>query len=387
LAPGFAAELGRRGYAADTVLRQTRMCVRLSGWLQAEGLGLPELSLEVLERFCRARRGAGYRDYVSLKGLGALLDYLDEVGVGRPVSVSAAPGSVDELLDRFGGYLQRERRLASESVSTYARRVRPMLERLAVEDGLELERLDAAWVRAFVVEVCPRLGRSAAKLTVVAIRALLRFLYVEGEIDRPLALAVPAVASWRLSGLPKRLELWRVQRLLDCCDRGTATGRRDFAILTLLSRLGLRVGEVAGLSLVDIEWRAGEIVVRGKGRWNRLPLPADVGAAIAAYLRNGRPERAEDRTVFVRAVVPHRAMGRSAVGQVVAVAARRAGLGEINAHRLRHTAASSMLAAGADLVEVGQVLGHSQLETTAIYAKCDRETLRRIARRWPGATA
>jgi integrase/recombinase XerD len=384
---GFAADLERRGYAVDTVARQTRMCAGLGGWLEAEGLGLSALSPELVERFCAARRAAGCRDYVSLKGLAPLLEYLDGAGVVRMVSTPAAAGPVEELLDRFRGYLESERRLAPESVSTYACRVRALVERLAGSDRVELERLDACLVRRFVVEVCPRQGRSAAKLTVVAIRALLRFLFLEGDLDRSLAGAVPAVASWRLSGLPKRLEPGQVQRLLDSCDRGTATGQRDFAILTLLVRLGLRVGEVAGLLLGDIDWRAGEVTVLGKGRSHRLPLPADVGDAIAIYLQDGRPRCAEGSTVFVRAVVPHRALGRSGVGQRVVAASRRAGLGDINAHRLRHTAACAMVAAGAGLVEVGQVLGHSQLQTTAIYAKCDRETLRRIARPWPGTHA
>ncbi len=268
-------------------------------------------------------------------------------------------GPVEELLDRFASYLVRERRLASESVATYATRARPLVESLGADGELNLASLDAVMVRGFVVEHCPGMGRSAAKLTVVAIRSLLGFLYVQGEIDRPLARAVPAVASWRLAGLPKRLEPEQVVRLLGSCDRATATGRRDFAILTVLTRLGVRVGELAGLMLEDIDWRAGEITVHGKGRAQRLPLPADVGVALIDYLQHGRPARAEDRAVFVRAVVPHHRLCRTGIGQIVRVAGRRAVIGEVNAHRLRHTAASATIAAGGDLVEVGQVLGHS----------------------------
>ncbi|WP_244621984.1 site-specific integrase [Neomesorhizobium albiziae] len=180
----------------------------------------------------------------------------------------------------------------------------------------------------------------------------------------------------------------QVQRLLTSCDRGTPNGRRDFAVLTALVRLGLRAGEVAKLKLDDLDWRAGEILVRGKGSCiQRLPLPADVGEAVAAYLRYGRPRTAQGRTVFVRVRAPHNALTSAGVSQIVAAAGRRAGLGQIYAHRLRHTTASAMLRAGASLPEVGQVLRHRRALTTAIYAKVDREALRRIARPWPGEVA
>jgi integrase/recombinase XerD len=295
-------------------------------------------------------------------------------------------GPVEVLLDRFGGWLVRERHLAAGSVATYSVHARRLVERLATDDRVELERLDASFVRRFVMEVCPGQGRASAKLTVVAIRQLLAFLYLEGELERPLVAAVPSVAGARLSGLPKGLAPGDVQRMLDSCDRTTPAGRRDFAIVTVLARLGVRVGEVAGLALEDLDWRASEVTVHGKGGTQRLPLPDQVGEAIAVYLRDGRPGNAEGRTVFVTVLPPHRAMCRSAVCWVVVRASQRGGLGHVNAHRLRHTLASEMLAGGADLPAIGQVLGHRMLETTAIYAKCDRQTLRQIARPWPGAS-
>src|ERR1700722_19503341 len=272
--------------------------------------------------------------------------------------------------------------LAPTSVGRYAATVRPFVEQLSGHDSIELTRLNAEEVRRFVVAYCPRQGSSVAKLTVVALRALLRFLYLQGEIESPLADAVPSVASWRLAELPKRLELGEVQRLLDSCDRSTASGRRDLAIL---ARLGMRVCEVAALSLGDVDWQAGEITLRGKGRSERLPLPVDVGQAIVAYLRDGRPTDTTSTALFVCLLAPYRAMSRTAVSGVVARASGRAGLGSIYGHRLRHTAASEMLIAGADLREIGQVLGHRSVDSTAIYAKCDRRSLRQIARPWPGA--
>jgi site-specific recombinase XerD len=265
-------------------------------------------------------------------------------------------------------------------------KVRPFVARFDAPDGLQLARVDVTEVRGFVVEACPRMGRRAAQLTVVALRALLRFLHLEGVLERSLAGAVPSVAGWRLSGLPKRLEPGEVDALLASCDRSTVIGRRDLAILTVLSRLGLRAGEVAALSLEDIDWRAGELIVRGKGnRSERLPLPHDVGEAIVGYLRDGRPATALDRAVFARVRAPHHRLSSGGVTFVVKAAAHRAGLGLVHAHRLRHTAASEMLRCGATLPEVGQVLRHRHASTTAIYAKVDREALRQIARPWPGA--
>ncbi len=382
LRAGFEAELSRQGYSPGTAVGYLRRFAQLGCWMQAQGLELSEFSPVVLERFGAACRAAGYRDFVSIRGDKPVLAYLRALGLG---SVEPAdPGPVDELLARFADWLSRERYLAPQSVVTYVWHARALVQRLAAGDRIELRRLDVAFVRRFVLDTCPRQGRAMAKMTVVAVRQLLAFLYVEEAIDRSLVSAVLSVAGARLSGLPKRLGHGEVQRMLDACDRGTVAGRRNFAIVMLLARLGIRVGEAAGLLLDDIDWRSGEIMVRGKGRGHRLPLPDAVGDAIAGYLRGGRPATADTRAVFVTVLPPARAMGRGAVCRTVVRVSRDAGLGNVNAHRLRHTLASEMLAGGADLPAIGQVLGHRMLEATAIYAKCDRETLRAIARPWPG---
>jgi integrase/recombinase XerD len=213
------------------------------------------------------------------------------------------------------------------------------------------------------------------------------FLHVTGRIDRPLAAAVPSPPGWTQTGLPKALSDRQVAALLACCDRSMVTGRRDFAILTLLARLGLRVGEVATLTLEDIDWRRGEITVHGKGnRRDRLPLPADVGAPVVDYLQHGRPSVALDRAVFLRAQAPYRGLTSTAVSTLVQVAGRRAGLGTVGAHRLRHSAATTMLRRGGSLAEIGQALRHVRPATTAIYAKVDEQALRTLARPWPADT-
>ena len=238
-----------------------------------------------------------------------------------------------------------------------------------------------------MLDACQHRATGSAKLIVTALRSLLNFLHLNGEAAESLASAVPSVAGWRLSGLPKGLTPDELRGLLASCDRRRATGRRDYAIMLMLSRLGLRAGEVAALGLDDIDWHAGQLAVRGKGnRLERLPLPADVGAAIAGYLRRGRPATAQARSVFVRVKAPHRALTTGGVTMVVFDAGQRAGLGKIHAHRLRHTAATEMLRAGTPLAEVGQVLRHRSTTSTAIYAKVDRQALRVLARAWPGST-
>ena len=232
-----------------------------------------------------------------------------------------------------------------------------------------------------------RLSVSSTQAAALALRSVLRFLQLEGLIDRDLAVAVPTVAKWRLASLVKALDLSFVARLLGGCDRGTPIGRRDFAIVMLLSRLGLRIGEVAGLRLEDLDWRAGELVISGKGsRQERLPLPVDVGEAVVEWLVDGRPD-CDSRLVFTRARAPHVGLHPSSLNGVVTRACLPAGLAEVGPHRLRHTVATEMLRAGSSLREVGQVLRHRGSEVTSIYAKVDRLALAVMVQPWPGAAA
>jgi integrase/recombinase XerD len=385
-APGFVAELGRVGYSPVGATLQLRLMARLSRWMQSEGLGPAGLTGEVVERFSAERRAAGRGDYVTARAMAPLLGYLRGIGVAPAASRPAPMTASGLLLARFEEYLTVERGLTADTVEGYVHAVRPFLAQIGGDGELDLGGLTAADVTAFVVARCPGQSRGAAKMTVTALRSLLGFLHVEGLIGRSLVGAVPSAAGWRLSGLPRALEPDQVRRLLASCDRGAGTGRRDFAILILLVRLGLRAGEVAGVQLDDVDWRAGELVVVGKGRRaERLPLPVDVGQAIATYLADGRPATAQDRCLFVRVKAPHRGLTTGGVTQVVVSAAKRADLGQIHAHRLRHTAATDLLRAGAPLSEIGQVLRHRTALTTAIYAKVDRERLRELARSWPGA--
>ena len=386
-APGLAEELRRQGYARSAIEQQVCFIAHLDRWMRGAGVGLGDLSGSAIERYLAERRAAGYAQYRSVRALRPLLDYLAPLGV-LPVPAPVRPGPVEELLGRYRDYLLVERGLTAGTVRGYVDAVRPFVAGRLRGDVLDMAGVTAAEVTAFVLTGCPGRATGSAKLIVCALRSLLRWLHVTGTVPGSLSAAVPSVAGWRLSGLPKGLDPGQLRRLLAGCDRRTPTGRRDYAIMLVLARLGLRAGEVAGLGLDDLDWRRGELVVRGKGsRVERLPLPADVGAAVAAYLRRGRPVTADGRGVFVRVRAPHRALTSGGVTMVVFDAARRAGLGTVHAHRLRHTAATAMVQAGSPLAEVGQVLRHRSPLTTAIYAKVDRDALTVLARPWPHADA
>jgi integrase/recombinase XerD len=384
-ASGFAAELARVGYRRVPIVFQLQLMAHASRWLACEGIGAGELTSGVVERFLAERRAAGYTNYVTARAMAPLLGYLRGLGVAPAASPRPAVGAVEMLLAGYREYLAVERGLTADTIEGYVLAVRPFLDgRLRDGDELDLSGLSAADVVAFVVARCPGQSRGAAKMTVTALRSLLGFLHLRGLIGGPLADAVPSTASWRLSGLPRALEPEQLRALLESCDRRAATGRRDYAVLVLLARLGLRAGEVAALKLEDVDWRAGELQIVGKGRRaERLPLPEDVGETIVCYLRDGRPATAQDRSLFVRVRAPHRGLTTGGITQIVFAAARRAGLGPIHSHRLRHTAATQMLRAGASLEEIGQVLRHRRALTTAIYAKVDRDALRQLARPWP----
>ena len=383
---GFAAWLSQRGYVPRVVQQQVQLMADVSVWLEEEGLTRAGLGVLTAERFMSARRAAGLERHVTVKSLMPLLEYLECLGVIERTEPQAATDPVEAVLDRFACYLRSERGLGEGTVAGYVAGVRPFVARRARDGWVCLAELTAAEVIEFIVAACPGRAPGPAKVIVTAMRSLLSWLHLEGTLAVSLAGAVPSVASRRLAGLPDPLTTAQVRGLLRACDRRSRVGRRDYAMIMLLWRLGLRAGEVARLGLDDVDWRAGELVVAGKGpKVERLPLPADAGEAVAGWLQRGRPVTALGRTVFVRVVAPHRGLSSSGVTQAVYAAGQRAGLGTVHAHRLRHTAASSMLAAGVTLPDIGQVLRHRRILTTAIYAKVDVPALRQVAAAWPGS--
>jgi len=385
--PAFAGELTRLGFARISAEQHVCFLASLDRWMAASKLGVGDLGPDVVEAFLAHRRSAGYALYTSRRAITPLLDFLTAEGLLRIVEPGPL-GPVEGLLAQYGSYLEVERGLAAETVRCYLCCVRPFVETRLRGEGLDFTGLTAGDVTRYVVDACPGRAKGSAKLVVTTLRSLLGWLHLTGAVPVALAGAVPAAAGWRLARLPQPLEPDAIARLLTSCDRKKAVGRRDYAILLVLVRLGLRAGEVADLRLDDFDWRHGEIAVTGKGnRTERLPLPADVGAAISGYLRRGRPVAALDRAVFVRVRAPHRRLSQSGVSSVVRNAATRAGLEALAAHRLRHTTATTMLRSGGTLAEVGQVLRHRTAFSTAIYAKVDRDALRTLAVSWPAAAA
>jgi integrase/recombinase XerD len=294
-------------------------------------------------------------------------------------------GRVDVLVAEFRAFLIGERGLAAETGRCYGNHARAFLGWLSQPVDATLAGLSAGQVTGYVIEYCRGRNSESGKAMVTALRSLLRFLHVTGRVPALLTGAVPAVANWRLAGLPATLSAGQVEALIAACDTATPVGTRDRAVLVMLARLGLRTAEVAALRLADVDWRRGQLLVRGKGnRIEALPLPAAVGEALADYLIRTRPS-CPSRSVFLSVRGrPPRPLTAMAVRQIVARACARAGLPRLGAHRLRHTLAGDLLRAGNSLPQIGQVLRHRSLLSTAIYAKVDTARLRDVGRPWPG---
>jgi integrase/recombinase XerD len=382
----FADELSRLGFKRVPAGRHLRLLADLDDWLAGEGLAPGELTSDRVGEFLRSRRARGHRELVTLLGFGPVFEHLVRRGVvpglARPVPTSQFADS----LEHYREYLANERGLSEGVIERYVRIARAFGCHVGDGKRIDWERVGTGEVTRFLIAECTR-GPGGRRVLPSALRSFLRFALLEGWTSLPLAQAVPSVAAWSVSSLPKRIEPEQVRRLLASCDRRSAVGRRDYAILTLLARLGLRAGEVAAMQLGDIDWRAGEIVVHGKGhRDEKLPLPSDVGEAVSGYLVRGRPPTTS-RSVFLRAPAPWRALTPPSVTLVVYRACDRAGIPRVGAHRIRHSAASAMLNNGASLTEVGQVLRHRSLLSTQVYAKVDHVRLAVLVRSWPGGAA
>lgn len=368
--PGFAARLVAQGYTDLSLANQLRLTAHLSRWLEQRGLNVAALSPSRIRQFVAARRRS-HTGFVSERALRPLLTHLRGCGA---LPAEAAPPPHSGVLGRYERYLIAERPVLLSRREYY---LAVAAEFLA---GRDAAALTAADVTTFV-DGHARRADLPARLT--ALRACLRFLHLDGVTPSQLVYAVPAMPGWRQTTLPKALDQAQLRAVFASCDRRTASGCRDYAALLLMGRLGLRAGEVAALSLDDLDWHHGEVVVHGKcGSVGRLPLPHDLGQALVAHLRRRR-RRDGTRAVFVRSLAPYGAVTRSTITAVAERALRAAGIPTGGAHCLRHTAATMMLRRGASLTEIAQVLRHRHLDTTAIYAKVDHEALRRLARPWP----
>lgn len=385
---GFAVHLLRAGYCSVTLRNKHGLVANLSRWLNRRRLTISDVNEEQLRRYRTHRCGLGRRtDWITLL---ELLAYLREVGRIRPPPLEKPDQSaLGKLMRDFERFLIAERGLASSTVKRILPTVRLLVSSRFKNRTLRLHDLRPRDLHRFILAEERRISRSHAKRTVTMLRTFLQYLLQRGAIQTDLAASLPSVAHWRLLQLPKSLPADQVERLLRSCDRTTRVGQRDYAILMLLVRLGLRAAEIRSLTLEDLDWERAEIVVHGKGqRIERLPVPKDLGEALAAYVRYARPV-CSTRAVFTRLPAPVRALCYSGVSNVVRLALKRAGLNPQfkGAHLLRHSLATSMLRRGATLGEIGQILRHTHPTTTQIYAKVDLEALRSIAPRWMEANS
>jgi site-specific recombinase XerD len=382
----FCTGLADLGYQRPTIRHKLWVVSDLTRWITRKRLAVVDLDERRVDEFLDARRRRsrscrGFRPTV----LG-LLEQLRCVGVVPTPEPSADDSPAGALLARCEEYLRRERSLEESTITGYLRFAHEFVTERLDRNAPRPDSLRADDVREFLLARVRCLAPRRAQYMGTALRCFLRFLFLRGETETNLALAVPTVRQWRLSSVPRYLSARDVERLLRACDRASATGRRDHAVLLLLARLGLRAGEVLALELGDLHWREGEIVVRGKGLVrDRLPLLPEVGEALALYLQKDRPP-GRSRRVFVCRRAPHRGFAHpSSVTTIVARALVRAGLAPATrgAHLLRHSLATTMVRRGASLSEIGQVLRHRSPNTTEIYAKVDFGALRDVAMPWP----
>ncbi len=387
----FAVWLAAEGYSPVAAGQKLQFAADLSRWLASRRLAVYDLDDDQVQAFHAAREPQRRRGGDATTGR----QLLDHLRVTRRIPPADSDPLRDDALERtartYERFLLDERGVQPSTAATYVPTVRRFLAERFGGREINLESLAAQDANQFILREAQRLSHSRAKMAVTSLRSFLRHLHQSGAIPADLAGAIPPVVNWSLAGLPKALPTEEVESILSSCDRSCVTGRRDYAILLLLARLGLRGGEVAALTLEDFDWDAGTLSVLGKGqRREILPLPWEVGEAVTHYLRNGRPAGCPTRRVFVRAKAPHRGFASTAaICDIVRRALKRAQLDPTfkGAHLLRHSLATGMLRNGATLEDIGQILRHRHPETTLIYAKLDLESLRTVAAPWPGGAA
>lgn len=383
----FLSTLAIRGYTQGTLGSKARCAAALSRWMDRRRLGIRDLDDDAVDHFRRLRDSSGELRADDRGTLQLLLDFFQGVKFVRPQRRKPPQEPRSEIIHSFSRHLSSDRGCSAWTVSIYTRIAHEFLSECLPGKVVDPSQLVPSAIPRWILQRARHSGSASAKQTVTALRAFLRYLRFAGHLRHDLAPCVPKVPAWRLTSIPGSLQPHELECLLRTSRIRSPLGYRDLAILLLLSRLGLRAGEVAALTLDDIDWDSGEIAVHGKGnRVDQMPMPPDVGRALACYLRRGRP-RCPTRSLFVRAVAPHVGFScASPVAILVRKALLRAGLNppRKGAHLLRHTAATELLRQGATLSEIGDVLRHGDVDTTAIYAKVDLGRLRQLAQPWPG---
>lgn len=383
----FAKQLLKEGHCRQSAWRNLHVVCDFSHWLARKGLNLHELDERTVEQYLKFR--VRYRHpFVSDRAtLNRLLTVLRETNAIAPIP-SKVLGPLEQIEEDFYRYLIQERGLARVSVSRHLPTVRQFLREVCPQGRRCISRLVAADITKFVERHAHDHGPRSAQMMCWTLRAFTRYLQYRGNISANLSNSVPTVRRWKLASLPTHLQPKQIERVLGACDRQNPIGLRDYAVLMLLARLGLRANEISQLTLDDLDWQSGQLTVQGKGGQRALlPLPVDVGAAIADYLQRSRP-RSDSRRVFLRDLAPHVGFASSsAISVIASTALTRAGIDDVQrkgAHLFRHSLATQLLRAGASLMQIGQVLRHENMDSTRIYAKVDIRALRTLALPWPG---
>ncbi|MHC4545604.1 MAG: site-specific integrase [Planctomycetota bacterium] len=383
----FAQTLMMQGYKRNTAKQKIRIVADLSRWLDQQRLSVKDLDEITLNEYLmyKGRRGSIFK--IEPPTLRALLEHLRETGVVADSVRVDDDSNRSRIESGFAEYLAQERGLKQVTIDNYLSIAGRFLSDQFGTGPIVLNGLHPNDIVRFILQNTETVSAKRAQLIVISLRSFFRFLYQRGETANDLSPSALTVANWRLSELPKFLEPEQVECLLQSCNQDTLIGQRDYVILLLLARLGLRAGDVVHMTLDDIDWEVGELIVRGKShRQERLPLPQDVGEALVRYLRHGRP-RCSSRRVFIRIRAPHKGFSSSvAICNIVRRALVRAKLNPAfkGSHLLRHSLATQMLRGGASLAEIGEILRHQRLNTTQIYAKVDLAALRALAQPWPG---
>ena len=383
----YAAAVAEQGYAHHSISRQIVTIADFSRWLKHKQIPIGDLDHQVIDRFLRYRRRQRRVGRGDPKALDRMLSILHQKGIVKQCPPVVTDSASSKIAFEFHRYLLQEIGRSPSTAKNYVPFIDQFLMERFQNRTPELSSLRAPDVTGFVIRHAHQLSPVRAGIMVTALRSFFRYLLHCGAIVTDLAGCVPAVPNWSLSTLPRFLPIAAVESLLKRCGRKTAVGRRNHAILLLLARLGLRAGEVIKLSFDDIDWDSGLITIHGKGgRSAQLPLPADVGTALAAYLRRDRPP-STSRRVFLRHRAPLTGFANpSTLSSIVRRALKHAGIesAHMGAHVLRHSLATSMLRQGGSLDEIGELLRHQSPNTTAIYAKVDVSALHALALPWPG---
>lgn len=382
----FAHTLFERGHSRRKVRNKFIAIGQLSRWMRRHRLSSQHLNDATLQKFIRAesrRIVSPLSEQGEIASLKLLTKILRNKGI-LPTKVLEMTGT-DVVLNDFGNYLSADCGITPGAIYCYKRYVGFFLKFKFENHGMRWDDINAQDFYRFLLWISRRFAPGTTKLVISGLRSFFRFLKLRGLINFDLATAVPSVPCWRARNLPYYLNKREVEKLLSSIDQSSSLGKRDFAILLLLVRLGLRGCEVANLGLDDLDWTNGEIVINGKGvKKKRLPLPNEVGRALVAYLKV-RPKNEKTRHFFLRSFPPYVEFTRGLVGIIVRKALDQANLTPFKSgsHLLRHTAATEMLRKGASLQEIGMVLGHQGIDSTAIYAKVDLASLDPIVRPWP----